>query len=864
MGHSVSTPDQPTEPGDREPDSSEDGGDESATAPPEPDATADHAELATPMGVWSAPPPGGEEPQVAPFSEPQRETAEPPVAPAPPALADVGRESQVAESGEPPDAADELHAGSRPPAQKDLGPEVPEDAIAAASPSSAGARETLPHSTPLSALVPGAAAAGNAAPVESGFEVPKRITLPRSVRSPAPPEAVAAAVDTRVDSFAWPAFARACLTLAAAGASVVLTAVLVTLEGPEFDRLIQSNLLAPGSRLRALIGVLAGGLAPVLVAGSYALWQRAKARRAIERVADLLAPLCVAFVVPALLSYRVFYHRPLVYLTLLSATVLVFEQLLRRSARAAAAIWGEALQDRLDRVPQQLRRAAPLLLVLVGAAVYSVYASYYTLLHHHRLGTAAFDLGIFDNLMFNAMSGRPFYSSVAVPQGSYLSNHAEFAMLLFVPLYALQPGAETLLIGQSCFIGFASVPLYLFAATRVPRASAALLALTYLLFAPLHGANFYDFHWMPMSLPFYFLLFVALAHKKLWLAIGTTLVLLLLREDISVTLAVLGVFLVLVDHWAGFGAVLTLVSLVWFVAAKFVVMPLAGPWWFSNIYKDLVAPGEMGYGSIVRTIVTNPNYFFTTVLKESKLIYFLHMAAPLAFVPLRRVMLLVLFLSPFFFTLMTTGYPPTISLGFQYSSYWVPWLFAGSAVALGLLAPQARRAALGALCLGVLCHSYVYGALLQRNTFMAGFGKISFEMSQDERELYQGLKELSAMIPDDAPVAATEQETPHISARSNAYALRTTHGHADYLLVHQHHLGLPHSHFQLQDAIFKHPYGLLAQRKQLFLFKKGHRSADTPRALSALGLRPGPHPSYQQPQPSPAPAPAPTPPAGPP
>ena len=50
----------------------------------------------------------------------------------------------------------------------------------------------------------------------------------------------------------------------------------------------------------------------------------------------------------------------------------------------------------------------------------------------------------------------------------------------------------------------------------------------------------------------------------------------------------------------------------------------AGPWWFADIYKELVAEGERGYGSIVKTILATPNCFIKTLLTEPKFIYALH------------------------------------------------------------------------------------------------------------------------------------------------------------------------------------------------------------------------------------------------
>jgi len=455
------------------------------------------------------------------------------------------------------------------------------------------------------------------------------------------------------------------------------------------------------------------------------------------------------------------------------------------------------------------------------------------------LGTAGFDLGIFDNLMMNALHGRPFRSTVAVPYGSYLSNHAEYGMFLFVPLYALRPGSETLLILQSVFMGFAAVPLYLFAATQVPRATAATIACASLLYAPVHGANFYDFHWMPMSMFFFYWMFYAIAKRKHWWITILTVVICSLREDTAFGLIAVGLFLIVTGNGVRLGSVLTGVSTVWFIIVKFIIMPWAGPWWFADIYKDLMAQGESGYGSVVRTILINPNYFFKLLLDEAKATYALQLLAPLALLPLRHPALALLMLPGFFVTLMTTGYAPTLSIAFQYTTTWVPFLFAAVAIALRLrtvqLGPGARRASVIALCAGVACHSYVFGAFLQHNTFVGGFSRVDFAMSPGERARYADLKYVASFIPPNASVAATELEIPHVSARVDAYTLKVTTGDADYFFVNRYHVDAD-ARQRMRKSMKKAPYGLVARKGDFLLFGKGHKSKGSDEALLAVGL----------------------------
>jgi uncharacterized membrane protein len=637
----------------------------------------------------------------------------------------------------------------------------------------------------------------------------------------------------RID--AWRSLALSVLVLGLVCASICLCVLVFRLPAADRDAFLSSNTLSRIDRKRWLILTFGSALVPSAIAcASIARWREA-AVPWLQLTADRLCPFVLLFTVPLLLRPAVWATQPLSFLVLLLAVVMAAERLLERalSPDSEPALRSAAPESRLARI-------APLAIVIAFACAYAGYMSYFTILRHHRLASAGFDLGIFDNLMVNALEGRPFYSSVAVPKGSYLSNHAEFGMFLFLPIYALHPAAETLLVLQSVFMGFAAVPLYFFAATRLSRIAAAALAVAYLFYAPLHGPNFFDFHWMPMSMFFFFWLFHALATRRRLTVIALSLVICSLREDAPFGLIATGLFLIATGFWARAGAWLTVLPSVWFVIVKFAIMPLAGPWWFSDIYKELFAPGETGYGSVVRTILVNPNFFLKTLMTEAKFTYALHLFAPLALLPLRNPALLLLALPGFIVTLMTTGYTPTTSISFQYTTHFIPFLFAAAAIALELRATHAGRAAarasLIALCFGVLCHSYVFGAILQRETFVGGFNKVQFTATPEERQRYRDLKKILANVPPRASIAATEPDVPHISNRPNAYSLKITTGRAEYLLVHRHRLN-EESRRHIEETLPVQPYDLAAREGNYLLFRRGNPSKEGRGALRSLRVK---------------------------
>lgn len=149
-----------------------------------------------------------------------------------------------------------------------------------------------------------------------------------------------------------------------------------------------------------------------------------------------------------------------------------------------------------------------------------------------------------------------------------------------------------------------------------------------------------------------------------------------------------------------------------------------------------------------------------------------------------------------------------------------------------------RRAALGAVLLGTLSHSYVFGAVFQHDTFVGGFGKIEFGLTAPERERYEAVKRMNALIPREASVAASENLVPHVAARKDVYTLKDGGAFdADYVFLHGSSVQSDNSRSGLNVMFARDTYGLVTSEHDLYLFKRGHESSRTNAALSTLRLK---------------------------
>jgi uncharacterized membrane protein len=190
----------------------------------------------------------------------------------------------------------------------------------------------------------------------------------------------------------------------------------------------------------------------------------------------------------------------------------------------------------------------------------------------------------------------------------------------------------------------------------------------------------------------------------------------------------------------------------------------------------------VNFAGVLKTVFGNPFYTLGTLLERSKLVYMLQYLVPLAFLPLRRPIVLLLAVPGLFFTVLSTGYQPLIEISFQYTFFWTVFLFIGLVDVLesfrqsgGALAGGGTvrtRAAVIAFCCAMLPASYQVGAIFQHHTARGGFARFNFETTARELADRAPLNEIIQTIPPHAKVAAADNLTPHITNRSVAYTLR--------------------------------------------------------------------------------------------
>ncbi|MGC4065223.1 MAG: DUF2079 domain-containing protein [Polyangiaceae bacterium] len=479
----------------------------------------------------------------------------------------------------------------------------------------------------------------------------------------------------------------------------------------------------------------------------------------------------------------------------------------------------------------RLHRRLPFTLVGFGALSYALYFSYYTIAFHQAARTG-FDMGIENNLMWNLVHGsRPLFKSSPIfgAHGTHFGNHATLFAFVMAPLYALYQDSETLLVIQSTLLGASAIPLFLFARRHVGPWPACVVAFAYLLYPPLHGANLFEFHYIPLGIFFLFSLLHLFQSRRDRLGAVIVLLTLSIREDVSAWVAVAGAYFLFMGRRPTLGIILGVIGCAYFATMKFVVMPKYGGGGesFTFIFTKLVPEGGKGFASVLQTVFGNPAYTLKTLLDVSKLTYVGLLFLPVAFLPFRHPSWKFLFLPGFFFTLLSTEYGATVSMHFQYVAHWIAFLFPGVVLALARLqrrwgGPRQVASPLLILTFSTALLSYQRGAVFQHNTSYGGPLYFTFGRDAQGEQRRAAVRALMRDLPAKAKVSASGFLVPQLSSRADAYSLPHTIDDAEYLAfpsVSADYIG--NEQAMVERLLSTNQFGIVAVHPPFALAKRG-------------------------------------------
>jgi uncharacterized membrane protein len=377
------------------------------------------------------------------------------------------------------------------------------------------------------------------------------------------------------------------------------------------------------------------------------------------------------------------------------------------------------------------------------------------------LAAGAFDLGIFDQVVFNVADGAGFFSSLK-DDSSYLADHFSPILGALAPLYRLWPSPVVLLCVQSSVLALAVIPLYSATARMASKRTAVILVALYVASVPVRRLATYDFHpecFAPLVL---LMALDRLQAKKTARALLWLLAALTIKESTILGVAGVGLAVFFGMRRRILGSAVFCIALAHFVTTIVWIIPSFGSGaGFSYVTSRYGALGST-VGEVVTTLVARPYLAYHLFWPGPKIEYLMRLLIPLALMPLIgwRYTIGALFI---WAQNTLTDYHPMHSVHFHYTAEIIPFLWLGAADGaarikgsfMALSRPKLYPALLGCAALLTL--------LLSEAPELA----LAWRIKVTDRE--ERIAHVLAALPANASVSAEFNLVPLLSRRRHIY-----------------------------------------------------------------------------------------------
>ncbi|HBY93764.1 MAG TPA: hypothetical protein DEP84_07300, partial [Chloroflexi bacterium] len=326
----------------------------------------------------------------------------------------------------------------------------------------------------------------------------------------------------------------------------------------------------------------------------------------------------------------------------------------------------------------------PLLATWSLVLAYALFFGMLTVRRHEAFLTSAFDLGNYDQALWNTAHGHPFALTNIAGVTTRLAHHVEPILLLIAPLYWLWSDPRLLLWLQSMVVALGALPLFWFSRRRVGAWPSVVLAAVYLLSPALEGANLFDFHAVTLAPTFLLLALNWLDEQRDGPFLAAALLALGTKEEIGLIVALMGLYALLIQR-RRFGWLPLLVGAGWSTLAIGVILPHFNPTGQPEHIGRYGALGK-GLGDVLVTLVRRPWTPVALLVEPDRFRYLAGLLLPLAGLPLLAPEVLLLAAPSLAINLLSDYAPMHTLVGYHYPAPIIPFAIAAAAVGVSRLA----------------------------------------------------------------------------------------------------------------------------------------------------------------------------------
>ncbi len=474
---------------------------------------------------------------------------------------------------------------------------------------------------------------------------------------------------------------------------------------------------------------------------------------------------------------------------------------------------------------QRLRKEAAFGLLLTFITLYIAIFSFMSIRRHETLYSNAFDLGNMDQALWNTLQGRILRFTNWSGGTTRLAAHVEPILVPLSLLYILRSDPRTLLVFQTVVMALGALPAYFLARLKLKSDWAALLfPLAYLLSPALEAANLSDFHAVALTPPLLLSALYFLERGNCRLLPLFCLLAMACKEEISLLVAMMGLYLLARHRKWRLGLALIAVGSLWFLLSLAVIIPhfsLAGRYPYLSRYAHLGTSPK----AIIDNLLTNPASLFSLLLAPQKVAYIKGLLLSIGLAPLLAPEVALLSLPSLAINLLSTS-PWMFSGGAHYSASILPFFLTAGIYGLTRLGEWLRPRLGHKGSLGVpLLVALVIIVLYHRQE---GFSPLAEGIEIPSLTPHHRLLPVfTRLIPPEASLSAQTALNPHASEREDLY-LFPEGQEADYIFLDvttsTYPLTIPEYREEVQELLDSGRYRLLGAQDGYLLLQKGKGS----------------------------------------
>lgn len=322
-------------------------------------------------------------------------------------------------------------------------------------------------------------------------------------------------------------------------------------------------------------------------------------------------------------------------------------------------------------------------ILIVSVMVFTLAFGTLAIMRHQSFHSGGFDLGIFDQNLWNSLHGRLFQASIPLKTRITLGQHFSPLLLAIIPLYSIWADARVLLALQTVGLALTALPLYWFARQQLGRGLALVITTALLLSPSLQSIALWEFHEIALVTPLLAFALYFLLNKRTFPCLVCLVLALLLKEEVGLIIAAFGFYFILIRRKRRLGFGLVASGIAWTgIMLLYIIPSFRDPiYGLDYQYVDRYEYLGRSVTEIASTIVTQPDLVLHHLLVPVKIEFVLQLLVPLVFTSFLGFEVLALGFPSLAYLLIGDN-PFQNSIRFQYTAQILPFFF--FAAVLGL------------------------------------------------------------------------------------------------------------------------------------------------------------------------------------